>query len=111
LTDRAGADRRILERFLRSHMLPLRGRREWRPSPPGPDSSATSYWVVRTVAALRPADFELPFDDASEIGHTLDSRWHGTPLAGLGSRFARLAARFRGREQKKDVSSSVYEMF
>jgi hypothetical protein len=108
---KAERDKRALERFFRREILQLGERKGWSSSPMVGDSTLHIYYLARGEARLRPSDFELAFDNPADVGRTLDDYWRTGPLAGLGARLARLMPRFRERDEKKDVSSFVYEMF
>lgn len=103
--------RRVLARFFTRRIQPLAGAPGWQTSETAPDPALPSYWLSRDGEPMRPADFELAMGSPGEIARSLDERWRGTPLAGLGRRLVRLSRRFVGREARSDLSSDVYEMF
>jgi hypothetical protein len=70
-----------------------------------------SYYVERDEGVFPRERFELSFTDASEIEAALNAQWAGSPFAGLGTRLMELSKHFEQEDEKKDVSSFVYEMF
>jgi hypothetical protein len=110
-TDASGRGRAALERFHARRILPLAQAPGWRTSETAPDPGLASYWLPRDGRTLQASDFELAMGDPREIARTLDARWRGTPLAGLGRLLVRLGRRFAGRAARSELSSDVYEMF
>jgi hypothetical protein len=104
-------ERNLLDDFFRRHLLPLSRLPGWKRSDPAPDPQLSSYYRVRQRERMQERDFEIPLRDMDAIANSLDSFWRGSQLAGLGKLLMKLGRHFVGREQKKEVSSDIYEMF